>query len=144
MWVHRLRGSMNCAGQIFTGLRGLRGSKYFLRGSTFYVGHNFYVGCMGQIYFCVGQFDYVRQHFICVRQNFLRGPIFFVVGLKNIDWCFHDNILVVHYIRIEDMLNQHPNSCNSSFTWFWLQYLAYFLSSTLCLSTNAPTKSKLK
>ena len=35
-------------------LRGLRGSRYFLRGSMFYVGHNFYVGCVGQIYFCVG------------------------------------------------------------------------------------------
>ena len=27
----------------------------FLRGSTFYVGHNFYVGCVSQLYFCVGQ-----------------------------------------------------------------------------------------
>ena len=27
--------------KLLCGLRGLRGSKYFLRGSTFYVGHNF-------------------------------------------------------------------------------------------------------
>ena len=31
-------------------LRGLRG----LRGSIFYAGHNFYVVCVSQIYFCVG------------------------------------------------------------------------------------------
>ena len=36
--------------KLLCGLRGLRGSKYFLRGSTFYVGHNFYVGCVGQIF----------------------------------------------------------------------------------------------
>ena len=30
------------------GLRGLRGSKHFLRGSTFFVGQNFYVGCVVQ------------------------------------------------------------------------------------------------
>ena len=36
------------------GLSGLCGSKYFVCGSIFYLGHNFYVGCMGQIYFCVG------------------------------------------------------------------------------------------
>ena len=28
---------------------------FFLRGSTFYVGHNFHVGCVSQLYFCVGQ-----------------------------------------------------------------------------------------
>ena len=27
--------------KLLCGLHGLRGSKYFLRGSTFYVGHNF-------------------------------------------------------------------------------------------------------
>ena len=47
-----------------------------LRGSTCYVGHNFYVGCVGQIYFCVGQ-------------NFLRGSIFlrgstFFAWVKNL------------------------------------------------------------
>ena len=47
-------------------LRGLRG----LRWSTFYVGHNFYVGCVGQNFFCVGQFLYVVQ-------NFLRESKFF-------------------------------------------------------------------
>ena len=34
--------------KFLPGLRELLGSKYFLRGSTFYVGHNFYVGCVGQ------------------------------------------------------------------------------------------------
>ena len=47
-WVNFLRG-----------LRGLRGSIYFLRGLIFYVGHNFYVGCVGQVYFCVGP-DFLR------------------------------------------------------------------------------------
>ena len=40
------------------GLHGLRGSKHFLRGSTFFVGQNFHVGC--------------------VDQNFLRGSVFFM------------------------------------------------------------------
>ena len=78
-------------------------------------GSNFYAGCVGYeglIIFYVGHNFYVG----CVGQNFLRGSIFFVVGLKNIDWRFHNNILVVHYIHIGNMLNQHPISCNSSFT----------------------------
>ena len=41
--------------KILRGLRRLRGSKYFLRGSTFYVRHNIYLGSVGQTYFCVGQ-----------------------------------------------------------------------------------------
>ena len=45
-------------------LRGLCESKCFLLESKFYVRHNFYVGCVGQIYFCVDQ-------------HFLRGSIFF-------------------------------------------------------------------
>ena len=45
-------------------LRGLCGSKYFLPGSKFSLCHNFYVGYVGQIYFCVDQY-------------FLRGSIFF-------------------------------------------------------------------
>ena len=40
--------------KLLLGLCGLHGSKYFLRRSSFYVGHNFYVVCMGQIYFLVG------------------------------------------------------------------------------------------
>ena len=42
-----LRGCVGCVGPW---VRGLCGSKYFLRGSTFYVGHNFYVGCVGQFF----------------------------------------------------------------------------------------------
>ena len=47
---------------FFSGLCGLHGSKYFLRGSTFYVGHNFYVGCVDQN-FCVDQFFLSRSNF---------------------------------------------------------------------------------
>ena len=52
-----LRGCVGCVGPW---VRGLCGSKYFLRGSTFYVGHNFtwvawvnifYVGCVGQTFY---------------------------------------------------------------------------------------------
>ena len=65
-----LRGNVSYVGawvawvKFLHGLRGLRGSKYFLRGSTFYVGHNFYVRCVGQIYFCVGQIFYVGPKFL--------------------------------------------------------------------------------
>ena len=99
-WVRGLRGSVGAWVawvKFLRGLRGLRESKYFLRGSTFYVGHNFLRGLRGS-------------------NTFLRGSIFFVVFLKNIDWRFGNNILVVHYICIKDMLNQHPISCNSSCT----------------------------
>ena len=79
LWVKLLRG-----------LRGLRGSKYFLRGSTFYVGHNFYVGCVGQIYFsCV--FAWVKA--FCVgskimyRSNFIACVSFYLL----------DKIILVHY-----------------------------------------------
>ena len=57
-WIRGLRGSVGVWVTWVTflpGLRGLRGSKCFLRGSTFYVGHNFYASCVGQIYFCAGQ-----------------------------------------------------------------------------------------
>ena len=53
-WVRRLRESVGLWVpwvKLLRELRGLRGSKYFLRESTFYVGHNFYVDCVGQIYF---------------------------------------------------------------------------------------------
>ena len=112
--MRRLHGNVGYVGAWVKFLRGLRGSKYFLLGSTFYVGHNFYVGC-------VGQYFYVGQHFLCVLKFFCDGlnfcvGQFFVVGLKNIDWRFHNNILVFYYIRIENTLNQHPISCNFSFT----------------------------
>ena len=106
-WVRGLRGSVGAWVawvKFLRGLRGLRGSKYFLRSSTFFVWvKNFLRG-----------------------SKFLRGSIYFVVGLKNIDWRFHNNILVFYYIRIENTLNQHPISCNFSFTWFWSQFFAYF------------------
>ena len=37
--------------------------------NTFYVGYNFTVVCVGQIYFCMG---------LCVGQNILRGSKIFV------------------------------------------------------------------
>ena len=55
-WVCRLHGSnlyVLCVGYV-----GL---------NIFYVGHNFYVSFVSQIYFCVGQ-------------NFLRGSISYVVN----------------------------------------------------------------
>ena len=56
--------------KFLRGLHGLHGSKYFSRGSTFCVDHNFYVvACVKYIFawfklFCVG---------FCVGHNFLRG-----------------------------------------------------------------------
>ena len=47
-------GCVGCVGawvewvKFLCGLCGLRGSKYFLRESTFYVGHSFYLGCVGR------------------------------------------------------------------------------------------------
>ena len=90
-----------------------------------------YVGCVG--YASLSIF-YVGQHFTWVIiftwvawvKYVFAWVNFFVVCLKNIDWRFGNNILVVHYICIKDMLNQHPISCNSSCTWFWRQYFAYF------------------
>ena len=65
-----LRGNM---GHVGAWLRGLRGSNFYAGcvgyagQNIFYVGHNFCVGCLGQICFCVG---------LCVDQNFLRGSFF--------------------------------------------------------------------
>ena len=62
-------------------LRGLHCSKYFLRGSSFYV------GCVGQTFlrgskiFCVGLF--VGQNFLRGSNNFCSGQ-FLGVSLKNI------------------------------------------------------------
>ena len=80
----------------------------FLRGSTCYVGHNFYVGCVGQIYFCMGQnflrgsiFLRVSKLFVWVKKflrgsKFFRGSIFLWWVGKVLDLDFHNNILVVH------------------------------------------------
>ena len=60
-----LRGNV---GYVGVWVRGLHGSNYYvgwvgyMGQNIFYVRHNFYVGCVGQIYFCVGQ-------------NFLRGSL---------------------------------------------------------------------
>ena len=75
---------------FFVDISGLRGLKYFLRGSIFYVGHNFYVGCVGQIYFCVGSEFFARVIIFCVGQFFRRA------SKKHLDWHFHNNILVAH------------------------------------------------
>ena len=112
------------AEQEYAKLRGLRGNVGYVGAWAAWVRGS--VSCMGQMYFYVDQnflggsiFLRGLTFFVWVK-IFLRGSIFFVVGLKNIDWCFHNNNLVIYYIRIEDMLNQHPISYNSSFTWFWL------------------------
>ena len=60
---------MGCVVTWVSCVRGLHGSKYFLRGSAFYAGHNFYMGCVGQVYFFVGQFFFQGS-------TFLRGSIF--------------------------------------------------------------------
>ena len=84
MWVRELRGSVGAWVawvKFLRGLRGLRGSKYFLRGSTFYVGHDFYVDYVSQIYFCVGQFFLRGSKFVYLGlymgQNVLHGSKFF-------------------------------------------------------------------
>ena len=70
-----LRGSVGYVGpcaawvKILRGLRGLRGSKYFLRGSTFYVGHNFYMGCVGQIYFFAWVFAWVTIFSVGLKKS---------------------------------------------------------------------------
>ena len=68
-WVHRSMSAWVAWVKFSRGLHGLRGSKYFLRGSTFYADHNFYVGCVSQIYFSL------LQNF-CVGKTFLRGSTF--------------------------------------------------------------------
>ena len=87
-WVKSLRG-----------LRGLRGSKYFLRGSTFYVGHNFYVGCVGQMFlrgsFCGSKYFSMG---LCVVKIFCVGPKF-VRGLFCFAWdSFYllDDVILLH------------------------------------------------
>ena len=63
-WVRELHG------QIF---RWVTWVKYFLRGSTFYVGLNFCVGCMVKYIFA-----WIKL--FCVGPTFLHGPFFFCVG----------------------------------------------------------------
>ena len=78
-----------------SGLRGpklheLRGSKFFLRESIFYVGHNFYVGWVGQNLFAwVNFFTWFK--IFCVSQKFLRGlnfgvSLFFLWGGRGGGW----------------------------------------------------------
>ena len=83
-WVLRSVGAWVAWVEVLRGLRGLRGSICFLGGSSFYVGHNFYVGCVGQIYFCVGQNFFVWvQYFLRGSNNFCSGQ-FLGVSLKKI------------------------------------------------------------
>ena len=83
-WVRRLRGLnlyVSCVGQ-----------------NIFYVGHNFYVGCVDQIFFCMGCrgqiYFYVgcvgQKYFCmglcvvkicCVGPKFVRGSTFFLGGI---------------------------------------------------------------
>ena len=60
-------------------LHKLHESKRFLRGSTFYVDYNFYVGCLGQKYLCVGQ-NFLRGSKKIFRESKIRiGQFFFPV-----------------------------------------------------------------
>ena len=106
-------------------LRGLRGNMGYvgswvawahgLRGSHFYVGG---VGCGGRIYFCVGQ-NYLRGS-IFLRgssffpwlkifwvSKFLRGSIFFVVGLKK-------SRLTLSHLHLRCSLNTHRGYVKSA------------------------------
>ena len=56
-------------------LRRSRGSKYFLHGSICYVGHNFYLGCVCQIYFYMNQTFLRGSKIFSWVRLFLRGPI---------------------------------------------------------------------
>ena len=95
--LHGLHGSVGCMGQIFTWVAGLHGSKYFSHGSTFYVGDNFYVVCMGPIYLCMGQiFLHGFKFFcvgLCVGQNFLRGSKIFAM----VNFYLLDEIVLLYY-----------------------------------------------
>ena len=61
-------------------VRGLRGLNFYVGGVgymgkiIFYVGHNFYLGCVGQMYFCVGQ-NFLRE-FKFFGSKFFRGSTF--------------------------------------------------------------------
>ena len=66
-WVRWLRGT-----NFFCGLGDLRWSKYFLYGSTCYVGYNFYVGREGVKHFCIGQSFLHGSKFFCPGQKYLR------------------------------------------------------------------------
>ena len=79
------------------GLRGLRGSKHFLRGSTFFVGQNFYVGCVDQN-FLRGSVFFMWFKIFCTSQNFW-CVIFGGLGLKK-SRRFHFNILHIFLVYI--------------------------------------------
>ena len=63
-----------CGPNFYVGCMGYVGQ------NMFYMGHNFYVRFMGQIYSCVGQNSCVGQFVFCgsksYRLNFLRGSKF--------------------------------------------------------------------
>ena len=105
-WVHGSRGLVSAWVawvNFLRRLRGLRASEYFLRGSTFYVGHNFYVGCVGQIYFCVGQFIWrgpLRgSNIFTWVQNFCVGQFFFFFfALVNVCFFRRDYFTILQLI----------------------------------------------
>ena len=94
-----LRGNAGYVGAWICGLRRLGGPKYFLHGSTFYVGNNFYLGYVGQIYFFVGQFFWVD---LCVGQHFLRGSkiferVYFYFFFALVNFYLLDKIILLYY-----------------------------------------------
>ena len=64
------------------------------RGNVGCVGHNIYVGCKGQIYFCVG---------LCVGKKFLRGSKifpwikFFFFFFALVKFYLLDEIILIYY-----------------------------------------------
>ena len=135
---------MDCAGPWVRRLRRLRESKYFLLGSTFYV------GCVGQIFFCVGQIFLHESRIFCVGlcagHDFLRGSQFFAWS-KKILIGFHD--IAFQYIScslnpISGYVKSHHISCSSTFMWILTLIFRILFSSTLCLSTKTTRKGKLK
>ena len=79
-WVRGLRRCVGCVGQFFT--RELRVG--YVSENIFYVGHKFYAGCVGQIYFCVSQV-LLRESLRGSKcfmwfKNFCVGQVFFCFG----------------------------------------------------------------
>ena len=99
-WVTRVRGLRGSVGLWVHGLRGsifYVGCVDYVGQNTFYVGHNFYLGCVGRIYFCVGQIFFRGSNFFCVDlcmgQNFLRGSQIFVL----VNFYLLDEIVLLYY-----------------------------------------------
>ena len=72
------------------GLRGNVGCVSYVGQNIFYVGHNFYVGCVGQIFLCGSKWFCVG---LCLDQNFLRGSKIFAL----VNFYLLDEIILLYY-----------------------------------------------